>query len=214
MIFVMRPTKRINSLFTVLYTIWFQAPKYFHVIVREDECSNFMCYHQIKSESATHVGWTVCFSLLLFKWVHTSTFTVSNPDQREPLTWASKKMCNNPGLGVSRPATSVIANFFQGKTMTNKAPSMFLFSPHHVRKNWCLTIRATNYPQREKQHTADNRMWGIQPWLCGSHWLVWISVNLTTLSTKVAKQCSYWCNAGTFRKNSSTAIFAVFHFSF
>lgn len=158
----------------------------------------------IRSESATECE--VCFSLLS---AYISIYSVQSWAERAT---HMKKIYNNPGLGVSRPATSVIVHFFSEEKWWQIQPFKCSYFLHTTSERIDVSLcGATNYPQREKQLAGDSWLWGIQPlWRSQTHWLVWNPVNLTAPSTQVAQQRPYWCNADTYGKYSSTAIFTVF----
>lgn len=69
---------------------------------------------------ATKLHW----SMLQFAFTrlhnNTSVFTESNPNKREPVTRAWKRH-SQPGLCVSRPATSVLINLSEGKQWQTQA---------------------------------------------------------------------------------------------
>lgn len=117
-----------------------------------------------------------------------------------------KKIYSNPRLGVSRPATAMVINLSKEKRWQIKAfkCSYFLYTSERIDVS---PRSATNYPQREKQLTADSWMWGIHS-LRRSHTqtdrLVWNSVNLTAPSTHRAQLLPYWCNADTWGNNYSS----------
>lgn len=81
----------------------------------------------IKSESATECE--VCFSLLS---AYISIYSVQSWAERDT---HMKKIYNNPGLGVSRPATSVMIHFFQRKNDDKYSPlNVPIFSTPHQKE--------------------------------------------------------------------------------
>lgn len=74
---------------------------------------------------------SVCFSSPPFKWAHTNTSLCKVQPRAERATHMSmKKIYNNPGLGVSRPATSMVINLSEEKRWQIKAfeCSYFLYT--------------------------------------------------------------------------------------
>ena len=141
--------------------------------------------------------------------------------QREPLAWVWIRYTRTPGLGVSRPATSVVINLSEKKKEKKRKKrwqikackcSYFLYTTRQKElMSHCAVPQITPREKNSSPQTAE--CGGSSPsggvvlrliGLCGIQW-TWLRP-----STRRARRPPHWRNADTLGEYSSMAIFVVF----
>lgn len=166
-----------------------------------------ICYHQITKVKVQrnvnefnrqNIGKYASVRFRSSECIQIHLFAKSNVQQREPLTRALKKIYNNPGLGLSRPATPMVINLSEEKRWQIKAfeCSYFLYTTRQ--KELMSHYALAQITPREKNSSAQTaERVGSTPsgevifrliGLCGIQW-TWLHLPPTGLGFFQFLQC-------------------------